>query len=198
VQRSLALALALALPASAFGASRPSFAHSYRGTITGSFSNREGGDVLKGDWKITGLVFRRYKVQAFEGGFTGLYKVTRGTVTYSETETGDCSYSASDKFGLAKAIGRNPPSVPFAPDQGPTGGRTIFGLITVNRKVKTTESCPDPNGGPPTTGSRTLSLPPLVDFGEKHWRPGHRIHGSNRQTDRSEKTIWTWNLRPGR
>jgi hypothetical protein len=189
----------LALPAGgAFAASRPSFAKSYRGSISGSFSNKEGGETVKASWKITGLVFRLTKVQAFEGGFTGIYKVTRGSVSYSETETGDCSYSASDKFGLAKAIGRNPTSVPFAPDQDPLGHKTILGLIIVNRKIKTTESCSDPNGGPPTTSTRTLSLPTLVDFGEKGWRPGRRLHSRNGQTDRSEKTSWTWSLKPGR
>lgn len=201
MRKSLALTVVLAclaLPAGALAASRPSFAKSYRGTITGSFSNKDSGNVFSAKWKITGLVFRRYKAQAFEGGFTGLYKVTRGTVTYSETETGNCSFSASDKFGLAKAIGRNPTSVPFALDQNPIGHKTILGLIDVNRKVKTTETCPDPDGGPPTTNNLTLSLPTLVDFGEKGWRPGRRLHSGNRQTDRNVKTIWTWNLMPGR
>jgi hypothetical protein len=194
----LVSAALLAAPAGALGASRPSFAHSYRGTISGTFSSSEGGNVVKGQWKITKLVFRLTKVQAFEGGFTGIYKVTRGTVSYSETETGTCSYSAGDKFGLARALPHPNPSTPLALDQDPLGRKTILGLINVNRKIKTTESCPDPDGGPPTTTARTLALPTLFDPGEKRWRPGRRLHSTNRQTDRSSKQAWTWNLRPGR
>jgi hypothetical protein len=194
----LVSAALLAAPAGALGASRPSFAHSYRGTISGTFSSSEGGNVVKGQWKIAKLVFRLTKVQAFEGGFTGIYKVTRGTVSYSETETGTCSYSAGDKFGLARALPHPNPSTPLALDQDPLGRKTILGLINVNRKIKTTESCPDPDGGPPTTTARTLALPTLFDPGEKRWRPGRRLHSTNRQTDRSSKQAWTWNLRPGR
>jgi hypothetical protein len=190
--------VSFALPTAALGASRPSFAHYYRGTISGSFSNNDAGEVIKAQWKMTGVVLRRTKVQAFEGGFTATYKVTRGTVSYSETETGDCSYSASAKFGLAKAIPRNAPSVPFALDQDPLGRKTMLGLVDVNRKIKTTESCPDPDGGPPVTSNRTLTLPTLFDPGEKHWSPDRRLHGSNKQSDRSEKQVWSWNLRPGR
>jgi len=192
-----AVVVSLALPAVTLGASRPNFAKAYRGTLAGSFSNKDGGETIKAQWKITGVVLRRYKVQPFEGGFTGIYKVTHGTVSYSETESGDCSYSATDKFGLAKAIGRHPTSTPFALDQNPLGHKTILGLIMVNRKVKTTESCADPNGGPATSETRTLALPTLVDFGEKGWRPGRRLHSRNKQSDRSEKTVWSWNLKPG-
>jgi hypothetical protein len=186
----------LALPAGALGASRPSFAHSYRGTISGSFSETQDGNVVKAQWKISGVVFRRVKVQAFEGGFTGIYKVTRGTVTYNETETGTCSYSAGDKFGVAKKVSHT--SVPFALDQDPLGRKTILGLIDVNRKLKATESCPDPDGGPPTTNTLTLPLTTLFNPGEKGWRPGRRLHSSNRETDRTSKQVWSWDLKPGR
>ena len=186
----------LALPAGALAASRPSFAHSYRGTLSGSFSNSENGNVVKGQWKITGVVFRLTKVQAFEGGFTGIFKVTRGTVTYNETETGTCTYSAGDKFGLAKKVSRT--SVPLALDQDPLGRKTILGLINVGRKLKTTESCPDPDGGPPTTNTLTLPLSTLFNPGEKRWRPGRRLHASNREADRGFKQVWKWDLKPGR
>jgi hypothetical protein len=192
------LAAIMAVPAGALGASRPSFAHSYRGTISGTFSSSENGNVIKSQWKVSGVVLRLTKVQAFEGGFTGLYKVTRGTVTFSETETGTCSYSAGDKFGLAKAIPRNAASVPFALDQDPLGRKTMLGLINVNRKIKTTESCPDPDGGPPSTNQMTLPLPTLFDPGEKRWSPGRRLHRSNKQVDRSSKETWSWDLKPGR
>jgi hypothetical protein len=189
---------ALVAPPCALGASRPSFAHSYRGTISGTFSSSENGNVVKAHWKITGIVFRLTKVQAFEGGFTGVYKVTRGTVSYSETETGTCTYSAGDKFGVAKALPHPNPSTPLALDQDPLGRKTILGLIDVSRKLKVTESCPDPNGGPPTTNDRTLAIPTLFDPGEKPWRPGRRLHQTNRVRDRSETDTWSWNLKPGR
>lgn len=201
MRRWLALfvaAAALAVPAAAVGASRPNFAHSYRGTVSGTLSTGENGNVVKAQWKIAGLVFRLTKAQAFEGGFTGLYKVARGTVSYSETETGTCTYSAGDKFGLAKALPHPNPSTPFALDQDPLGRKTILGLINVNRKLKTTESCPDPGGGPPITNTRELSLPTLFDPGEAHWSPGRRLRHTNRQRDRSTRLIWHWDLKPGR
>jgi hypothetical protein len=194
----LVSAALVALPAGALGASRPSFAHSYRGTISGTFSSSEQGNVVKSQWKVSGLVFRLTKVQAFEGGFTGIYKVTRGTLSFSEIETGTCSYSAGDKFGLAKAIPRNAASVPLALDQDPIGRKTMLGLININRKIKTTESCPDPDGGPPSMTPLTLSFPTLFDPGEKRWSPGRRLHRTNKQADRATKETWTWDLKPGR
>ena len=187
-----------ALPAQALGASRPTYAHAYRGTISGTFTDTHAGNDVKARWKITGLVFRLTKVQAFEGGFTGIYKVTRGTVSYSETETGDCSYSTTDKFALKSALPHPNPSVPLALDQDPLGRKTILGLINVTRRIKTTETCPDPSGGPPISSPRTLSLPTVFDAGESPWRPGRRLHHTNRQRDRTAKTSWTWNLKPGR
>lgn len=194
----VAAAAIAAVPASGSAASRPSFAHSYRGALSGLFTDTHAGNKVTARWKVTQVVLRLTKVQAFEGGFTGLYKVTRGSVSYSETESGNCSYTATSTFGLARAIPRNGPSVPFALDQDPLGRRTMLGLINVNQKLKTTESCPDPNGGPPSTAQRTLSLPTLFDPGEKRWSPGRRLHRTNTQRDTNSKTSWTWDLKPGR
>jgi len=161
-------------------------------------SSTSGGETVSASWKISGLVFRLTKVQAFEGGFTGLYKVTRGTVSYSESETGDCSYSGSLRFGLAKAFPHPNPSVPLALDQDPLGRKTMLGLVNVRPKLAVTESCPQDEGSPPVTTTRKLSLPTLFDPGESSWRPGRKLH--HRRTERSgdEKRTWTWSLKPGR
>jgi hypothetical protein len=144
-------------------------------------------------------VFRLDTVQAFEGGFTGIYKVTRGTVTYSETETGNCSYSVSAKFGLKGALPHPNPSAPFALDKDPLGRMTMLGLLNVDRQFKATESCPDSEGGPPLTEQRTLEPPTLFDPGEAHWRAGRRLHHTRVERDGSRgKRTWTWNLKPGR
>lgn len=192
------LALLAVWPASALAASRPSFARAYRGTISGKFESRSGGEDVKATWKISGVVFRLTKTQAFEGGFTGLYKVAHGNVSYSETETGDCSYTASTQFGLAGALPHPNPSSSFALDQDPIGRKTILGLIDVTRKLDVTESCPDPNGGPTTTNTRKLSLATLFDSGEKPWRPGRRLHETNKRKDTGTSDSWSWNLKPGR
>jgi hypothetical protein len=192
------LALLAVWPASALAASRPSFARAYRGTISGQFESRDGGNDVKGTWKISGVVFRLTKTQAFEGGFSGLYKVAHGNVSYTETETGDCSYTASAKFGLAGALPHPNPSVPFALDQDPIGRKTILGLIDVTRKLDVTESCPDPNGGPATTNTRRLGLPALFDPQESRWRPGRRLRHTVRQKDKGTSESWSWNLKPGR
>lgn len=193
-----AVAALAAWPASALGVSRPSFAHSYRGTISGKVEIRTGGSEVHGKWTIAGLVFRLTKVQAFEGGFTGLYKVTAGTVAYSETETGDCSYSTSTQFGLARALPRPNPSTPLALDVNPLGHRSTFGLINVNRQLSVTESCPDPDGGPASTETRKVDLPTLFDAGETSWSPGRHLRHTRTQKEDNGKESWSWNLRPRR
>lgn len=182
----------------ALAASRPNFAHSYRGTISGSLDSTVAGSTVSAHWKITGLVFRLTKVQAFEGGFTGIYKVTRGTVSYGESESGSCSYTGSLKFRLAKAFPHPNPSMPLALDQDPLGRKTTLGLINVTPKLAVTESCPDPDGGPPATDARKLSLPTLFDPGEARWRPGRKLHHKRTLRGDDGKTTWSWNLKPGR
>ncbi len=197
----LAAAALLTLAAAAAGASaasRPSFARSYRGTITGSLRSTSGGDTVNAHWKITGLVFRLTRVQAFEGGFTGLYKVTRGTVSYSESETGSCSYTGSLSFALMSSLPHPNPSVPLALDQDPLGRKTMLGLINVTRKLDVTESCPQDDGSPPLTSTRKLPLPTLFDPGETPWRPGRKLHHRRSERSGDEQRTWAWSLKPGR
>ncbi len=192
------LAAALSVPANALAVSRPHYARAYRGTITGTTEFHDTGQDVKSQWTITGLVFRLYKVTAFEGGYTGLYKVTAGTVSYSETETGDCSYSASDKFALKKALPHPLTSVSLALDKDPLGRMTMLGLIDVTRKLNVTETCPDSEGGPPSTSQRQLQVPTLFDPGETSWRPGKRLHHKRTQPEDNGKQTFSWNLKPGR
>src|SRR3954467_7425266 len=70
------------------------------------------------------------------------------------------------------------------PASAPIGRKTILGLIDVTRKLDVTESCPDPNGGPATTNTRKLGLPPLFDPQESRWRPGRRLRHTVRQKDK--------------
>ena len=192
------LAAVLAVPANALAISRPHYARAYRGTIAGSIETHDSGLDVKAQWKITGLVFRLYKVNAFEGGYTGLYKVTAGKVSYSETESGDCSYSTSDSFALKKALPHPLTSVSLALDKDPLGRMTMLGLIDVTRKLNVTESCPDSEGGPPSTSQRQLHLPTLFDPGETSWRPGKRLHHKRTQREDNGKQTFSWTLKPGR
>jgi len=153
---------------------------------------------VKGQWKITGLVFRLSKVNSFEGGFTGLYKVTAGTVSYSESESGNCSYSASDTFALKKALPHPNPSAPLALDKDPLGRMITFGLIDVTRKLNVTETCLDPGGGPPATEQRQLELPTLFDAGETSWKPGRRLHHTRTNRENNRNETFSWSLKPGR
>ncbi|HEX6458404.1 MAG TPA: hypothetical protein VF032_05755 [Thermoleophilaceae bacterium] len=195
---ALLLAGALAVPANALAVSRPHYAESYRGTISGSFESHDAGRDVKGQWKIGGLVFRLYKVSAFEGGFTGLYKVTAGKVSYSETESGDCSYSVSDTFALKKWLPHPLTSVSLALDKDPLGRMTTLGLIDVRRKLSVTESCADSQGGPPATEQRELQLPTLFDPAETSWKPGRRLHHRRSERQDNGKQTFSWNLKPGR
>lgn len=194
----LLLAAVLAMPASALAVSRPHYAGSYRGTISGSFETHDAGSDVKGQWKIAGLVFRLYKVSAFEGGYTGLYKVTAGKVSYSETESGDCSYSASDTFALKKELPHPLTSVSLALDKDPLGRLTMLGLIDVTRKLNATETCPDSSGGPPATEQRELQVPTLFDPAETSWKPSRRLHHKRTQREDNGKQMFSWNLKPGR
>lgn len=194
----LLLAAVLAVPSSALAISRPHYAPAYRGTISGSFETHDAGRDVKGQWTISGLVFRLYHVNAFEGGYTGLYKVTSGKVSYSETESGDCSYSAADTFSLKKALPHPLTSVSLALDKDPLGRMTTLGLIDVTRKLNVTESCPDSEGGPPSTSQRQLQLPTLFDPAETSWRPGKRLHHKRTQREDNGKQTFSWTLKPGR
>jgi hypothetical protein len=201
---ALLIALAmLALPASSFAAtSRPKFAPSYRGVITGSSESSNGALTFKAQWTIRNVVFRLKKVGSFEGGWTGTYMPTHGTVTYSETSTGRCSHSVKGSFPIAKALPHPLISVPLALDKDPLGRFSVLGLLDVARKFRTTETCPDEFGGEPETNQIVVTPPTLFDPGETPWRPGRVIRGHRTLRDSSSESKSTrrfsWNLKPGR
>jgi len=192
----------LAFPAAASAAtSRPHFSRSFHGTLSGHREVREGSRVIKADWTVKGVVFRLQHVRAFEGGWTGFYKVTAGTLTYSETQTGSCSYSVKASMPLAKSLPRPNPSAPLALDKDPLGRFYVLGLISVDRTLKTTETCSYPESEP-TTEEREVGLPMIFDPTGSRWRPGRRIRGHRSADDSVDQTrstrSWRWDLKPGR
>ena len=203
---ALAIAALLAAPTADAAVSKPHFSRSYRGTLSGWSSATSDGQTYKSSWKLTGVVFRLYQVEAFEGGWTGLYKITAGTATWSQTETGTCSYSARDSFGIVKVMAKSTTSVPFALDRDPQGAYHILGRLDPDRMVTATETCPDPGGdgtATTTTSDRQIDIPDLFDAGEKAWKPGRRLKGTFVQKipyDRYEKSSstqsWSWDLKP--
>src|SRR6476469_5644990 len=99
-----ALLVALALiPAAAEGSTKPRFPRTVSGTISGSSSSTRGKTVRE-TWTINGVRFKLEHVRFVENTWTGFYKVAGGTVTFSESETGSCSYSVDRTFALRPAM----------------------------------------------------------------------------------------------
>ena len=192
-------ALVAAAPAEA-GVSKPHFARSYRGTLSGSFTSKDSSRTVKESWKVTGVVFRLYKTRAFEGGWTGMYKVTAGTVDFTASQVGPCTWNVHDSFGIVKSLPRPNPSVPLALDKNPLGSLHMLGLMDPERTLKTTETCPDPNGGEPFTDEQDVEVPTVFDPGEKNWKPGRRLKASHvvrdPYSDPKTTQIWSWDLKP--
>ena len=196
---ALITAALVAAPGADAAAPKPRLARSYHGTLSGSFTSKSQDQTVKETWKVSGVGLRLQAIRPFEGGWQGLYKLTAGTVDFTATESGSCSFSAHDSFGLLKALPRPNPSIPLDLDTNPFGKRHLFGLITTERKLKTTETCPDPDGGEPSMSQRTLELPTLFDPGEKAWKPTGRLKGSNVSRDASSDfkstEVWSWDLK---
>jgi hypothetical protein len=201
---ALMLALAvLAAPAAASAATgKPHFSRSYRGTLSGHLESRSGSRVIKADWTVKGLVFRLEHVRAFEGGWTGFYKVTAGTLSFSQTETGPCSYSVEASMPLAKSLPRPNPSAPLALDKNPLGKFYVLGLISPDKRLKTTETCTFPDGGEPDANPVEVEIPTIFDPGGSVWRPGRRLRGHRTVKDGFDEVKRTkslsWSLKPGR
>ncbi len=197
---SVLLACCLAVPAGA-ATSKPKFAKTYRGTVSGTTSTRANGQTLDTNWTITGVVFRLKSIRAFEGGWTGIYKVGGGKVSFNVSGSEqDCSYVAHEVFKLAGSLPKHAVSVPFALDKNPLGHYSIMGLLDPSKRIAATEFCTDSDSGQKQTSTKQIDVPDLLNAGEKGWKPGRAIKGSNAQRDSFDDTkssrTWRWNLKP--
>jgi hypothetical protein len=203
--RPFAAALVIcALAPAAQAAGPPPFPHTYRGTISGTLSARDGsqGTTTKGSWTIKNVALRRGHVMKSDAAWSTRYKVTGGTIVYHEAETGSCSYTLDTTLPLRGSL--DPTSAPFALSQSfffkrPT---TALGRMAVKRSFKVTETCPQPDGEPAQTSTRSIQLQTLFDPSETRVRLGKRFAGRSSYHDsysNNSSTIkWSWVLKPGR
>lgn len=199
--RTLALAVAslTLVPAAAQAASRPNFPRTVSGTISGSYVAKEGQTTYKASWSITGVRFKLVHVRSAEGSWTGFYNVTAGTVTYTESETGPCSYSVSDKFALKPAMPRPNPSTPLALTRSLLSRETYGGTIQPDKRWTVTETCAYPDQDPDTNEIK-LEARNLFDTGGKNGKIGRAMKGRFVYEDdfaHSTKTF-KWSLTPRR
>ena len=200
--RILALLLALAvIPASAQAASKPSFPKTYKGTISGTYvADLDGGSTHKVTWTISKVRFRLEHVRFAEGRFwTGFYKVTGGTVTYTDTKTGTCTHDLSEKFALAPAMPKRVIATPFHMNRY-VGSKDFYGgYIDPNKHWTVLESCTyseDDFGAE----EQRIDVRNMFDTGSKRGRIGSALKGKYVYKDDRpvSTTTYQWSLRPGR
>jgi hypothetical protein len=196
--RTLAVALvSLALIPSAAGAStKPKFPRTVSGTISGSSSSTRGNTV-KETWTIKGVRFKLEHVRFVENTWTGFYKVTAGTVTFSESETGSCSYSLDRTFALRPAMPKRVVSTPFYLERNMLGKDSYGGNIFPNVHWSVTETCPLEGGGEPTTQTVRVEPGNLFDSDSPaSFRIGRAMKGTYKYKDDYGSSTYKWSLKP--
>jgi hypothetical protein len=204
---------AAALIACAFGpavgsaAAQPPFPHHYRGTISGTWVERDSSDTdtavstTSASWTITGLGLRRGRVMKSDAGWSTTYAITSGKLTYHQAETGSCSYTfdktlplrtslmSRGGFGLSQSLFFNHPT-------------TAFGGMDIRYSYHASETCQPSDGGAPQVAQREVPLAELFDPQEKRVKLGRRFagHTSLHKSDEfsSSTSKWSWVLKPGR
>jgi hypothetical protein len=184
------------LPAAAQASSKPNFPRTVTGTISGSYSAKQGETTNKASWTVKSVRFKLVHVRFLENTWTGYYDVTGGTVSYSETETGPCSYSLQQTFALKTAMPKRNPSTPFYMTRNMLGRDYYGGIVQPAKRWNVTETCSDSGGGQYTNALK-LEARNLFDSGEKHFRIGQQMKGRYSYKDdylHATKT-WTWSLK---
>lgn len=192
----IAAFLVLAVPASA-GA--PRFSKSYHGSITGHKTVSQGDTTTTSDWTVKGVRFKLYKVRLFEGGYTGFYAPTAGTVTFREKKTGPCTYSFEKSFALKTAIQSRREAVPFYLDKSPLARFTYDANLRPKKRYEVTETCKYPDYEPPPS-QETIEVPELMRTGARRGLPGRRLTGKyvykDDFSDFKKSTTYRWDLKP--
>jgi hypothetical protein len=199
--RTLAIALAClaVVPAAAQASSRPNFPRTVTGTLGGSYSATEGETTHKASWTVKNVRFKLVHVRFVENTWTGYYNVSAGTVTYSQSETGPCSYSLQETFALKPAMPKNNPSTPFYMTRNMLGRDYYDGIVDPAKRWNVTETCNYPDQDQ-YTNTVKLEVGNLFDSGEKHFKIGKAMKGRYSYKDdylHATRT-WTWSLKPRR
>jgi hypothetical protein len=198
----LAAPLALALvPAAAHAASQPRFPAGYSGTISGSIASSANGLTRKVSWTVKDIRFKLIHARQAEGSWSGYYKITAGTVHYTETtqDGADCAYTIDDSFALRPAIPRNYPSTPFFMTRNLLGREYYDGVIDPAKKWTVTDVCTSDDAAAQSP-TRTIDAPNLFNTGERRGRIGGSLTGKHVTKDEHTQstTTYKWSLRPRR
>jgi hypothetical protein len=194
-----ALALLALIPAAAGASTRPKFPRTVSGTISGSHVAARGGQTNKESWTIKDVRFKLEHVRFVENTWTGFYKVTGGAVTFSESESGPCSYSLDKTFALKPAMPKRPVSTPFFLNRNMLGRDSYGGNIVPNVHWNVTETCTYPDGSEPTTQTAHVEPGNLFDSRSPgSFRIGKAMKGRYTYKDDYLKatTVFTWSLKP--
>jgi hypothetical protein len=191
------IALAL-VPAVAGASARPKFPRTVTGTISGSHVAKRGEQTNKEAWTIKGVRFRLEHVRFVENTWTGFYKVTAGSVTFSETESGPCSYSLAKTFALRSALPKRAISTPFFLERDMLGRDSYGGNIVPAVRWNVTETCAYPDAEP-TAETKQVEPGNLFDSNSpSSFRIGKAMKGRYSYKDDylNATTVFNWSLKP--
>ena len=170
------------------------------GTISGSHSGKRGETTNKESWTIKNVRFRLVHVRFVENTWTGFYDVTGGTATFSESESGPCSYSIEKTFALKGNV-KSKTSTPFFLNRSMLGKDSYGGNILPKVHWNTTRTCTIPDGGEPTTETVRVEPGNLFDSDSPaSFRIGKAMKGTYKYFDDylNATTIFKWSLKPRR
>jgi hypothetical protein len=195
-----ALVCCALIPSVAQASSRPSFPKTVTGEISGSHSGTRDGQTNKESWTIKDVRFRLAHVRYVENTWTGFYNVTGGTVTFSESQSGACSYSLEKTFPLKPNMPSSKTTTPFSMTRNMSGHDSYGGGIWPKLHWNATETCSYP-GGEPTTNTVPLEPGNLFNANSPpSFRIGKAMKGTYKYYDDylNATTIFKWSLKPRR
>jgi hypothetical protein len=199
--RTLAAVTALCAlsPAAAVASARPNFPRHVSGTISGTATQKASGNTVKSNWTISGARFRLAHVHYVEATWTGFYEVSGGTVTFEQSEIGNCGYSIKQTFALKGSLPSAKTTTPLFLERTMLGQDKYDGMLDPTKKWNVVESCSFPDQDPEIR-QRAVAVPNLFNTGEKHGKIGRAMSGKFVYRDdapyNSTTTTYKWSLRP--
>jgi hypothetical protein len=121
-------------------------------------------------------------------------------VTFSESESGPCSYSIEKTFALKGHV-KSKTSTPFFLNRDMLGRDSYGGNILPTPHWTATETCTFPDGGEPTTETIRVEPGNLFDSrSPSRFRIGKAMKGTYRYHDDylNATTTYKWSLKPSR
>ena len=198
VPRTVAAVLACcALAPAAQASSRPNFPKVVTGTVSGSYVSKKDGLTDKATWTIKGLRLKLVHVRFVENTWTGFYDVTAGTVTFTDNQTGSCSYSLNQTFALKPVLPSRKLTTPFSMTRNMLGKDSYGADMRPTKRWNVTETC-SYEGSEPTTQTRKVTTGNLLDTGTTRFRIGRAMKGRYSYADDYEHstTVFKWSLKP--